>query len=158
LDETTINEEDARDNLDELVERARAGESFVVMRDGQPFARLIGDADPILDQLWADEDAFWKADDAFYKDRLDPACLMVFPAPTGILTAERVVASISEAPRWRSVLFSEHAVGISTSNLRVLAYRAKAEREGAAYEALCSSIYRDSDGRWLLILHQQTPV
>lgn len=155
---TLVDEEDAARDLEALMERARTGENIVITRSGEPYAKLTGADDPVLGLLWQLEEEFWRADSAFYRERLHPACVMVFPAPTGIMRAEATVHSLSQAPRWDAVSFSDHAVGSRSGMTHVLAYRAEAERSGARYAAYCSSVYQLVAEKWLLSLHQQTPI
>lgn len=153
-----IDEIEAQDRLAELSERAYAGEEFVVTRSGQPFAKIVCGKDAALEQLWNDEHSFWTGEAEFYETRLAETSLMVFPAPTGILQRDAIMVTLSQAPRWQSVTFSQQAFATPASNVRLLAYRASADRDGAHYECYCSSTYLLDGERWLLAHHQQTSV
>ena len=52
------------------------------------------------ERLWTIEELFWKGDSDFYREHLTADCLMLFPAPVGILANEQIVSSIANAPRW----------------------------------------------------------
>lgn len=111
------------------------------------------------DDAWAMEERMWTGSAAALAGALDPACLMVFPAPAGILDATAAVAALDSAPRWRDVVLSERRIGRPADDLLVLAYRAVGARDGAApYHARCSSTYRRADEGWRLVQHQQTPM
>ena len=111
------------------------------------------------DEAWCMERAFWTGGAEHYRDALDPACVMAFPAPAGIIAGPGIAESLAGAPRWSSVGMSEAHVARPADGLLVLAYKAKGERDGAApYTAHCTSTYRRADdGRWRLVQHQQTP-
>lgn len=153
-----IDEIEAQDRLAELSERAYAGEEFVVTRSGQPFAKIVCGKDATLEQLWNDEHSFWTGEATFYETRLADICLIVFPPPTGILQRDAIIDTLSQAPRCLSVSFFEQAFATPASNVRLLAYRASADRNGAHYECYCSSTYLLDGEHWLLAHHQQTPV
>ena len=105
------------------------------------------------------EERFWAAGEDHYRDALDPACVMAFPAPAGIIEGPAIAQSLAGAPRWASVTMAETRIGRPSDDLLVLAYRARGRRDGAApYEAYCTSTYRKAGGRWRLVQHQQTPV
>jgi len=65
----------------------------------------------------------------------------------------------SRTPRWASVELSERLVSRPEEGLIVIAYKARAAREGAgAYEANCTSTYRRiAHEQWRVVQHQQTP-
>jgi hypothetical protein len=110
------------------------------------------------EQAWEAERHFWTGREAWYQRRLDPHCIMVFPPPAGMLDAAGALAGIRAAPRWRSVRFEGQRLARPGPDLCVLAYHARANRDGApAYAALCSSSYRREGDEWLLFQHQQTP-
>ena len=110
------------------------------------------------EEAWAMERAFWTGGAERYREAIDPACVMAFPAPAGIIAGPEIVRSLADAPRWSSVSMVETRVARPADDLLVLAYRAEGRRERAApYVAYCTSTYRRSGGRWRLIQHQQTP-
>jgi hypothetical protein len=111
------------------------------------------------EEAWRTERAFWTGGADHYRDAIDPACVMAFPAPAGIIAGPEIVPSLAGAPRWSSVGMTDTRVSRPASDLLVLAYRAEGTREGASpYHVYCTSTYCLSDGRWRLVQHQQTPV
>ena len=112
----------------------------------------------IAGDLIALEEQFWKGDADFYRQRLTAEALMVFPDPVGVLGKEETVASISQAPRWRDVEFTEVRAVMLATDAALLVYRATARRaEHATYVTRASSVYVRQDGAWKLAFHQQTP-
>lgn len=112
------------------------------------------------DALWSLEERFWTGGEDHYARTLDAECVMAFPPPAGILAGGRRIAeSLKDAPRWSSIAMSERHVSRPTSDVGILAYKARGERDGAApYEAYCTSTYRRDGGGWRLVQHQQTPL
>ena len=112
----------------------------------------------IAGDLIALEEQFWKGDADFYRQRLTAEALMVFPDPVGVLGKEETVASISQAPRWRDVEFTEVRAVMLATDAALLVYRATARRpEHATYVTRASSVYVRENGAWKLAFHQQTP-
>lgn len=110
------------------------------------------------DEAWRAEERFWTGGEDHHREALDPACVMAFPAPAGIMHGADIARSLAGAPRWASVEMAERHVGRPAADLLVLAYRARGLRDGAApYGAYCTSSYRRDGDRWLLVQHQQTP-
>lgn len=108
---------------------------------------------------WSLEERFWTAGEDHYQAALDPACIMAFPAPAGILSGPSIAGSLAGAPRWSAVEMRDRVVARPHPGLLVLGYRALGSRDGAApYEAFCTSSYRLTDEGWKLFQHQQTPV
>jgi hypothetical protein len=111
-------------------------------------------------ELWRLEEQFWLGGAEFYKRRLAPGALMVFPQPAGILDRAATIKSISSGARWKTVSFSgQHCVN-PASNTAVLVYVAQADRgePGSEYAAQCSSTYISGKDGWQIALHHQTPV
>lgn len=108
---------------------------------------------------WDLERRLWLEGAAAYEALLDPACVMVFPAPVGVLSGPAIPQSLAGAPRWAEVEMEDAHVARPTDDLAVLAYRAVARRAGdPPYRAWCSSTYGRTDGVcWRLVQHQQTP-
>lgn len=113
------------------------------------------------DDAWALEERFWTAGADHYDAALHADAVLVFPPPAGIMRADAAIEGLAQAPRWRRVSIDTRTIARPEPGTVVLAYRARAERDGGApYEALCSSTYvRAPDTRqWHLAVHQQTPV
>src|SRR5918995_2888727 len=119
--------------------------AFVVAAASRgPIMNIAGD-------LIALEEQFWKGDADFYRQRLTAEALMVFPDPVGVLGKEETVASISQAPRWRDVEFTEVKAVMLATDAALLVYRATARRaEDATYVTRASSVYVRQDGAWTL--------
>ncbi len=110
------------------------------------------------DEAWTSEQDFWTGGEEHYRKMLDANCVMVFPAPAGIIAGQDIVSSLKNAPRWSSVRMTNRQAHRSSSDVLVLAYKAEAKREDAqVYQAYCTSTYACDTGRWRLIQHQQTP-
>ena len=110
------------------------------------------------ERVWSFEESLWTGDAAHYRECIDPECLMVLPKPPFALSGAQAVAAVSDTPRWSSVALSERKVSRPQEGLIVVAYKARAEREGEpAYEAWCSSTYRWlAHEVWRVVQHQQT--
>lgn len=55
------------------------------------------------DAIWTLEHDFWLTGVEHYEHYLDPACLMAFPPPVGVMDRDAVVESLRDAPRWAGV-------------------------------------------------------
>jgi len=110
-------------------------------------------------QLIELEERFWKGGADFYREKLAPDSLMVFGDPVGTLEKEAAIASISDAPRWRDVRFTDVQHVSLSPDVMLLTYRVAAGRDGMDrdYAARASSVYVRRDGEWRLAFHQQTP-
>jgi hypothetical protein len=102
---------------------------------------LTGDGDPV----------------EFYADILADDVLMLLPGGLVIDDRERVIASMQGAS-WDECKMSDERVLRVGEGGMIVAYRATARRGGTEYEGLFNSTYVHHQGRWLLTLHQQTPV
>ena len=81
---------------------------------------------------------------------------MLFPGGFVIDDRETVIKSMDGTP-WTAYELADERVFDLGDDSSVVAYRAKATRDGTEYEALFNSTYiRDGDD-WKLALHQQTP-
>ena len=108
-----------------------------------------------FDEIWTLEKSLWLGGRETYAALLHPRCLMAF-AEVGILDAETVIDSIT-GPRWREVTPSDYTIAQASADLIVIGYRAAADRpEAPTYRCVCTSTYLLSEGRWLIIQHQQT--
>jgi len=82
--------------------------------------------------------------------------LMVFPG--FVLDKAESIRAISGAPPWLSFELDDVRVIGATPEGATVVYHATAQRErGAPYRALMASVYVRREGRWRLVLHQQTP-
>ena len=107
------------------------------------------------------EDAGWDAlssdrGASFYRDNMADDGLMVFPGV--VMNKADALAAIAFAKPWSEHRISDVAVRALDTDAALIAYRATAQREGAAeYRAMMTSVYVRRAGRWLLALHQQSP-
>jgi hypothetical protein len=106
------------------------------------------------------EERFWRAAgnrDA-YAAGLAPDAVHVFPG-LGVLEREPVLDGVAGAEPWQSFSIDDARVVPLGPDAAALVYTTLAERAGAEpYEAAITSVYRRQHGRWLLALHQQTPL
>lgn len=111
------------------------------------------------DRIWSFEESLWTADADHYRESIDAECLMVLPAPPYVMSGAQAVEAVSATPRWSKVDLSERQVARPQEGLIVIAYHARAEREGTPpYEAHCTSTYRRLEHEvWKVVQHQQTP-
>ena len=92
---------------------------------------------------------------AFYENLMADDGLMVFPGM--VMAKEDALAAIREASPWRRFDLSDVQV-VVTGDVGLIAYAANAERDpGSTYSATMTSVYVRRDGKWLLLLHQQSP-
>lgn len=112
----------------------------------------------VEDDLWAIEEKFWTEGADSARTMTAKGAVVIFPYPVGILQGDNIWREGAVAQRWRSVVFSERYFN-QEKGVAILAYHVSAERDGTPiYEALCTSSYVNDDGKWLRIVHQQTPV
>jgi hypothetical protein len=111
------------------------------------------------ERIWAFEERLWRGDADVYRASLDDQCLMVLPAPPFVMSGAQAIEAVASTPRWARVSFSQQQVARPQEGLIVIAYHARAEREGdVPYKAHCSSVYRRlGHEEWRVVQHQQTP-
>ncbi|MGV8830725.1 MAG: DUF4440 domain-containing protein [Devosia sp.] len=108
--------------------------------------------------LWNIERSLWLQGVDAWEQHLANCCIMAF-GPTGAMQNTQIIESLRAAPRWLDVTMSEIQLIRPAADVAVLAYRALAQRDGAApYEALCTSTYVGAAGTWQIAQHQQTPL
>ena len=111
------------------------------------------------EELWQLEEQFWLGGPDFYEHTLAREALMVLPQPVGVLDRAATVASIHSGSRWRNVNLTERRHVQASRSTVVLSYTVRADRGSpeTSYAAQCSSTYVVESGRWVLVLHHQTP-
>ena len=111
------------------------------------------------DRIWTFEESLWTADPAHYRESIDDAYLLVVPSAPFVFSGQKAIDTVSSTPRWSKVDLSERHVSRPQEGMIVIAYKARAEREGhAPYEAYCTSTYRRlAHEQWRVVQHQQTP-
>ena len=77
-----------------------------------------------------------------------------------VMNREAVIASLNDAPPWRTYEISDARVISAGTDSMILVYTGVAYREGnsPAFRGLMSSNYVRVDGGWKLVLYQQTPI
>ena len=110
-------------------------------------------------RVWAFEESLWTASAEHYQQSIDDECLMVLPEPPFVMSGQQAIEAVKATPRWSSVELTERQVARPEEGLIVVAYHARASRDGAApYEAACTSTYRRlAHEEWRVVQHQQTP-
>lgn len=110
-------------------------------------------------RVWSFEESLWVGDAEHYRASIDDECLMVLPAPPFVMSGQQAIEAVSATPRWSKVELSERQVARPQEGMIVIAYKARAERDGVTpYEAHCTSTYRWlAHEEWRVVQHQQTP-
>jgi uncharacterized protein (TIGR02246 family) len=94
---------------------------------------------------------------AFYEELMADDGLMVFPGL--VLDKRNTVRAIAGERPWARFELSDLRVTRATPDAALVTYRAVSQRgEEAEYRALMTTVYARRDGRWRLVLHQQTPL
>lgn len=110
------------------------------------------------DRVWSFEKSLWTGGADHYRELVDDECLMVLPQPPFVLSGSQAIETVAHTPRWSEVDISEGQIARPQEGLIVIAYHAKASRDGETYEAHCTSTYRRlSPEVWRVVQHQQTP-
>lgn len=115
-----------------------------------------------MDELLEIEKKLWTNNAAFYESALTADAMLVF-AETGVITRDTAVAAIvtekAEGRRWAEVHFYDVRSVRLADDVALLNYRVAArwENETSMTWALATSLYVQSEGRWKLKFHQQTP-
>ena len=110
-------------------------------------------------RIWSFEESLWTGDAEHYRACIDDECLMVLPEPPFVMSGGQAIAAVASTPRWSEIELSERQVARPQEGLIVIAYKARARREGITpYEAHCTSTYRRlAHEEWRVVQHQQTP-
>ena len=107
------------------------------------------------------ERGFWKATDdpAYYREHMADDGIAVFAAPAGFMNKDQAVASTtggSDDMRWDNVELNDVRAVVIADDVIGLTYTAEAMHGDEPYSANATSIYVQRDGRWQLVLHQQS--
>ena len=110
------------------------------------------------ERVWAFEESLWTASAEHYAESTDDACLMALPAAPFVFSGAESIAAVQNTPRWSQVELSDRRVSRPQEGLIVIAYHARASRDGETYEAHCTTTMRWlSHENWRVVQHQQTP-
>ncbi len=115
----------------------------------------------LQEELLELERGFWNAagDRDFYEVYFAEDGVAVFPMDDGLMTSERVLASVEGGQPWTNVEITNVQVVDLGPHCAGLVYEAVGSREGQPdYHAYLTSIYRRDDSRWQMVIHQQTPL
>ncbi len=119
---------------------------------------MMQDLIELEEQGWQALSSEGEASKKFYSSVLRDDAIMLFPGGMLVDGKEKILGSLDTQP-WKSFQIEELQVISLSENAAVLVYKVTAQREGSdPYVALITSTYVLSDGRWKLVLHQQTPV
>jgi hypothetical protein len=112
----------------------------------------------LLTRLLDLERRFWTGTADFYREHLAAEFLMLFPG-LGFLDREAAIRGVADGQRWTRVDISDTRLMHLAPGSVLLAYSARAEREGQpAYHGLVGSGYVEERGSWRLAFHQQSPL
>lgn len=77
-----------------------------------------------------------------------------------VFDRQAVVASLNDAPAWRTYDIADERLIVLSDDHAILVYTGRAYRDEdePAFVALMSSVYIRKEGMWYLALYQQTPV
>ena len=110
------------------------------------------------DRVWSFEKSLWTCDADHYRELVDQECLMVLPQPPFVLGGTQAIEAVASTPRWAEIEILDKRISRPQEGLIVIAYQAKAKRDGETYEAHCTSTYRRLEHEvWRVVQHQQTP-
>ncbi|HSJ83788.1 MAG TPA: nuclear transport factor 2 family protein [Acidimicrobiia bacterium] len=111
-------------------------------------------------ELIALERSFWESagDPQFYRENFADDGVMAFNI--GTMGKDEVVASMQGAPEWANYTIDEPVLVQLGPDAASLTYTTVAQPpgNGDVYRAALTSVYVRRDGRWLLAVHQQTPL
>ena len=109
-------------------------------------------------RIWSFEESLWLGDADHYRELIDEECVMVLPAEPHVFKAREAIEAVASTPRWSEAELSERQVMRPEEGLIVIAYRARASREGETYEAYCTTTMRRRGHEdWLVVQHSQLP-
>lgn len=110
------------------------------------------------DRIWKFEERLWTGNAAHYEQCVSDHVLMALPAEPFVFDGQAAIRAVQDTPRWSEVTFTDQRVTRPEEGLIVIAYHARASRDGAApYEAYCTStLKRVAHEDWRVIQHSQT--
>lgn len=108
-------------------------------------------------RVWDFEKSLWTGGADRYRELIDDECLMVLPEPPFVMSGAQAIEAVADTPRWTDVEISNAQIARPQEGLIVIAYDARARRDGETYHAFCTStIRRLSHEEWRVVQHQQT--
>ncbi|MBD0336554.1 MAG: nuclear transport factor 2 family protein [Cyanobacteria bacterium Co-bin13] len=119
---------------------------------------MMQDLITLEEQGWQSLSSAGEAGKKFYSSVLRDDAVMLFPGGMRLDGKEKILQSLAAQP-WKSFQIEDPQVISLSEDAGLVAYKVTAQREGGGpYVALISSTYARNQGRWQLVLHQQTPV
>ena len=105
------------------------------------------------------EHSLWVGDAANYEAKMDSEnVVIVVPTEPFVMNGRQAIDAVENTPRWSEAELSNLTIARPQHGLIVLAYHARARRDGdeAEYEAWCTSTYRRlDDEEWRVVQHSQ---
>lgn len=117
--------------------------------------------DELMMHLLSIEHAGWRSlcdgtASTFYGDLMTDDALMVL-ANGEVMTRDQVVQALDGAPTWADYSIDAPRLVHVDPDVAALVYIGSGRRDGAApFVGAMASVYRNVDGRWRLVLYQQT--
>src|SRR5215218_1518439 len=96
------------------------------------------------DRAWTEEELFWISGEEHYRKMLDDECIMVFPAPAGIIAGPDIALSLKNAPRWRLIQHQQTPAYIAV----IFPERGHGARDAPAHEPRCQPRGRPPATTW----------
>ena len=111
------------------------------------------------DRLWGFEQSPWIEGADNYREKVDPAVIMILPRPPFVFVGEDAVGAVADTPTWDRAELTDRSVSRPQEGLIVVGYRVRAAKDGdAGYEAWCTSTIRRIEHEvWRVVQHQQLP-
>lgn len=108
------------------------------------------------DRVWKFEESLWRASEDRYHDRVDPECVMALSHAPHLVSGQDAVNAVSGTPEWNEVAFSDRVISRPEEGLIVVGYTVNAEKDGTAFTAACTSVYRrKAHEDWTVVQHAQ---
>jgi hypothetical protein len=109
------------------------------------------------EQLRQLERGFWLEGADYYREHVAAEFVLLFPG-MGAMDRAQAIEGIEGGRRWEHLETEGEKVVHLGADVRLLYYRARARRAGAAeYSAWVASVYVRRGGAWKLAFHQQSP-
>ena len=113
----------------------------------------------MLEELLQIDEALARGTGDDYRAGLTDDAVVLLPG-MGALDRETCAVAVDSdpGPGWGQIEMSDARLVTLGPDSAAIAYRFSGERGGSRYVALMASVYVRREGRWLLALHQQTPL
>ena len=113
----------------------------------------------VLEELLQIDEALARGTGDDYRARLTDDAVVLLPG-MGMLDREACAAAVDSdpGPGWGRIAMTGARLVALGPDSAAIAYRFDGERSGSRYVAVMASVYVRREGRWMLALHQQTPI